>query len=78
MRRIYLASSWRNEHQPRILALLRDAGHEVYDFRHPQAVAPWPGPEIPHTERCSCPSCTRGERADRFTLADDDLLDALR
>lgn len=38
MSRIYLASSWRNEHQPRILALLREAGHEVYDFRNPQVV----------------------------------------
>lgn len=38
MNRIYLASSWRNEHQPRILALLRAAGHEVYDFRNPQQV----------------------------------------
>lgn len=34
-RRIYLASSWRNEDQPRILELLRTAGHEVYDFRNP-------------------------------------------
>ena len=41
--RIYLASSWRNEHQPRIVALLRDAGHEVYDFRHPQPVVGLPG-----------------------------------
>lgn len=37
-KRIYLATSWRNEHQPRILAMLRDAGHEVYDFRNPQRV----------------------------------------
>ena len=35
MTRIYLASSWRNDHQPRVLDLLRIAGHEVYDFRHP-------------------------------------------
>ena len=35
-RKIYLASSWRNVHQPRILSLLRKAGHEVYDFRNPQ------------------------------------------
>jgi hypothetical protein len=34
-RRIYLASSWRNEQQPRVLATLRAAGHEVYDFRNP-------------------------------------------
>jgi hypothetical protein len=36
-RRIYVASSWRNARQPTIVAVLRDAGHEVYDFRHPRA-----------------------------------------
>ena len=35
MRRIYLASSWRNPRQPAILAALREAGHQVYDFRNP-------------------------------------------
>ena len=39
-RRIYLASSWRNEHQPRIVQLLRDAGHQVYDFRAPSTGGP--------------------------------------
>lgn len=34
-RRIYLASSWRNPHQPAVLEALRAAGHEVYDFRNP-------------------------------------------
>lgn len=34
-RRIYLASSWRNQDQPAVVAFLRNAGHEVYDFRHP-------------------------------------------
>ena len=33
--RIYLASSWRNAEQPAVLATLRAAGHEVYDFRNP-------------------------------------------
>ena len=42
--RIYLATSWRNEHQPRILALLREAGHEVYDFHNPQVVRWMPPP----------------------------------
>lgn len=35
MARIYLASSWRNPHQPWLVGLLRDAGHQVYDFRNP-------------------------------------------
>lgn len=33
--KIYLASSWRNPHQPRLVELLRANGHEVYDFRNP-------------------------------------------
>ena len=33
--RIYLASSWRNQNQPAAVVALRDAGHEVYDFRNP-------------------------------------------
>lgn len=31
--RIYVASSWRNEYQPQIVAALRQEGHEVYDFK---------------------------------------------
>lgn len=34
-RRIYLASSWRNDFYPEVLMALRRAGHEVYDFRNP-------------------------------------------
>src|SRR5690349_9841863 len=34
-RRIYIASSWRNQYQPAVVFALRDAGHEVYDFRNP-------------------------------------------
>ena len=33
--KIYLASSWRNTYQPDVLAQLRAAGHDVYDFRNP-------------------------------------------
>ncbi len=35
MARIYLASSWRNPHQPTAVKVLRSAGHQVYDFRNP-------------------------------------------
>jgi len=34
-RRIYVASSWRNPDQPYLVTLLREDGHEVYDFRNP-------------------------------------------
>ena len=34
-RRIYVASSWRNQHQPGLVTILREAGHDVYDFRNP-------------------------------------------
>ena len=33
--RIYVASSWRNEFQPSVVADLRRWRHEVYDFRKP-------------------------------------------
>ena len=32
---IYLASSWTNTSYPSVLAALRAAGHDVYDFRNP-------------------------------------------
>lgn len=34
--RIYVASSWRNYHQPGVVHVLRRCGHDVYDFRHPK------------------------------------------
>ena len=33
--KIYVASSWRNQFQPQIVSLLREAGHSAYDFRNP-------------------------------------------
>jgi hypothetical protein len=33
--KLYVASSWRNTDQPRVVAALRADGHAVYDFRHP-------------------------------------------
>lgn len=34
-RKIYVASSWRNEFYPEVVEALRKAGHAVYDFRNP-------------------------------------------
>lgn len=33
--KVYVASSWRNDHQQGVVNELRKAGHEVYDFKHP-------------------------------------------
>ena len=40
MRKIYVASSWRNEFYPSVVETLRKAGHEVYDFRNPPSGDP--------------------------------------
>lgn len=34
-RKIYIASSWRNEFQQDMVKLLRSNGHDVYDFKNP-------------------------------------------
>ena len=34
--KVYVASSWRNPHQQAVVAALRAAGHDVYDFRNPK------------------------------------------
>lgn len=33
--KLYIASSWRNEFYPEVVRTLREAGHDVYDFRNP-------------------------------------------
>ena len=35
MAKIYVASSWRNQYYSDVVDRLREAGHEVYDFRNP-------------------------------------------
>ena len=37
---IYVASSWRNEYYPEVVEKLREAGHDVYDFRNPPSGDP--------------------------------------
>ena len=34
--KIYVATSWKNTRQPGVVKALRDAGHDVYDFRKPK------------------------------------------
>lgn len=35
MRKIYIASSWRNQHQNSVVRACRGLGHQVYDFKNP-------------------------------------------
>ena len=35
MTKVYVASSWRNQHQPNMVQQLQNDGHRVYDFRNP-------------------------------------------
>lgn len=37
---LYIASSWRNTYYPEVVTALREAGHEVYDFRNPPTDTP--------------------------------------
>lgn len=61
MRKIYLASSWKNKQQPEMLAALRAEGHEVYDFRNP----------VPGDTGFSWRQCTMewGEQIDMHDMA---------
>ncbi len=38
--KIYVASSWRNQVQPGLVARLREKGHDVYDFKNPNGAGP--------------------------------------
>jgi len=33
--KVFVSSSWRNQRQPSVVSALRQAGHDVYDFRSP-------------------------------------------
>lgn len=35
-RKIYIASSWRNQHQNSVVLACRSLAHEVYDFKNPE------------------------------------------
>ncbi len=35
-KKIYIASSWRNQHQNSVVRACRALGHEVYDFKNPK------------------------------------------
>lgn len=56
-RRVYVASSWRNFTQPIIVSLLRQEGHEVYDFRNPEGGTGFSWAEVkPHSQAAGIPA----------------------
>lgn len=50
MARIYVASSWRNEYQPKAVEALRGCGHEVYDFKDSDGFSWREVSEVPEAE----------------------------
>ncbi|MYA40605.1 MAG: hypothetical protein F4Z31_02445 [Gemmatimonadetes bacterium] len=42
--KVYVASSFRNDRQPAVVAMLRQAGHQVYDYRNPDVEGPGAAP----------------------------------
>jgi hypothetical protein len=47
MTKIYTASSWRNKHYPAVVAAMRAAGFEVFDFRSANGGFCWPCATLP-------------------------------
>ena len=79
MARIYVASSWRNPYFPEVVTRLREAGHEVYDFRNPPhggAGFHWPDvdPDAPHWTYAQYAEGLHHPLAERQFQADIDAL----
>jgi hypothetical protein len=80
--RIYVASSWRNDFQPGVVAALREDGHTVYDFKdaegfHWTEVDPrwqdWPGDISNYISGLTHPCAERGFNRDMKALRECDV-----
>ena len=80
MARIYVASSWRNDFQPKVVAALHFDGHQVYDFKdadgfHWSEIDPnwkqWTPEEF--VEALQHPAARRGYLRDMTALGKCDL-----
>ena len=78
---VYVASSWRNEFQPGVVAALREDGHTVYDFKdsdgfHWTEVDPewleWPKDIRKYLNGLSHPCAERGFKRDMTALREAD------
>lgn len=81
--RVYVATSRRNQLQEKVVKLLREAGHEVYDFKHPAPDQPgfswaevdpsWQG-WTPEKYALNHPAAKRGFARDMSALDDCDAV----
>lgn len=80
--KIYVASSWRNDYQPSVVAALRQHGHEVYDFKdsdgfHWEEVDPdwqrWPTNLSKYIDGLDHVAARRGFRRDMTALKECDV-----
>lgn len=80
--KIYVASSWRNTFQPTVVGVLREAGHQVYDFKDSEGfrwseVDPewqeWPSDIPRYLEGLKHPAAERGFNRDMTALRECDV-----
>ena len=79
--KIYVASSWRNDFQPGVVAALRADGHEVYDFKDSEGFhwtevdggwKDWPSDIPKYLAGLNHPCALRGFNRDMSHLRDCD------
>jgi hypothetical protein len=80
--RIYVASSWRNTFQPEVVAVLREDGHTVYDFKDSDGFhwsevdekwQEWPSDIPKYLEGLKHPCAERGFNRDMSNLRQCDV-----
>ena len=79
--KVYVASSWRNDYQPLVVAALREDGHEVYDFKDSDGFhwteidggwQDWPSDISKYLKGLEHPCAERGFNRDMSHLRDCD------
>ena len=75
--KVYVASSWRNDYQPHVVAALREDGHDVYDFKDAEGFhwsevdpqwADWPRDLAKYLDGLEHPAAVRGFNRDMSAL----------
>lgn len=85
-KKVYIASSWRNDLQPRVVALCRELGFDAYDFKNPpngsgfswkEVAAPgadWKNWDLPsYLTALQKPRAEEGFKSDMDALMESDI-----